>query len=70
MPAGRPTTPPVIDDLVHYPHKFIAPIQLARYLNLSRRTVYHHLEKGALRGRKIRGSIRIPIAEARRYASE
>jgi excisionase family DNA binding protein len=68
--SGRPTTPPVDDDLAHYPRKFIAPIQLARYLSISRRTIYHHIQKGALRVRKIEGTIRIPIDEARRYASE
>lgn len=70
MTAGRPTTPPVTDDLAHYPRKFIAPGQLARYLNVSRRTIYHHIEKGALSVRKIGGVVRIPIDEARRYAQE
>ena len=70
MPAGRPTSPPVADDLAHYPRKFIAPIQLARYLNVTRRMIYHHIEKGALHARKIGGVVRIPIDEARRYAQE
>lgn len=64
----RPATKP-ITDLDHYPKKFITPIQLAMYLGVGRRTIYHHIDKGALRVVKRVGVIRIPIEEARRYVS-
>jgi len=70
MSAGRPTTPPVTDDLAHYSRRYIAPIQLARYLAIPKRTIYHHIEKGALRVRKIGGLLRVHIDDARAYAQE
>lgn len=59
-----------IDDLATYPRKFVTPMQLADYVAVSRRTIYHHIEKGALRAVKIGGMVRIPIKDARAYALE
>ena len=67
--AGRPRTP-MIQDLATYPRQFLSPIQLALYVGVTRRTIYHHIDKGALRVRHIGGVIRIDIAEARRYVQE
>lgn len=57
-----------VDDLETHPKKFVSVIQLAGYLSVSRRTLYYHINKGALRAVKRVGVIRIPIEEARRYA--
>lgn len=61
---------PLIDDLSTYQRKFVTPIQLAAYVGVSRRTIYHHIEKGALHAVKRGGALRIPIAVAREYALE
>lgn len=66
MSAGRPRTPAV--DLTTYPKKFVSPIQLANFVGVTRRTIYTHIEKEALRAIKIGGVLRIRIEEARRYA--
>lgn len=67
--AGRPPTP-VVADLTTYPRKFLSPIQLACYIGVSRRTIYHHIDKGALRARRIGGVLRIHITEARKYVQD
>lgn len=63
----------VIADLTTYRGRFVSPLQLAEYVGITRRTIYHHIEKGALQvvrpGGKC-GSLRIRIDEARRYAGE
>ncbi len=58
-----------IDDLDTTTAKFLSLQQLAEVLNVARRTLYYHAEKGALRVVKRGGVRRVPIAEARRYAS-
>jgi excisionase family DNA binding protein len=65
--AGRPRTQK-IRDLATYPYRFVTPMQLAAYVGVSRRTIYHHIDKGALAAVKIGGAVRIALAEAQRYA--
>lgn len=64
----RPRTEPIAD-IDTYPKKYISPIQLAMIFNINRRTVYKHIEKGALRVVRRCGVVRIHIDEARRYLS-
>jgi len=64
--AGRPRTPTVAD-LATYPGKFVSPMQLAVYFGVSRRTIYHHIDKGALAVVRRHGVLRVTIDEARRY---
>lgn len=66
---SRPRTS-LIADLATYRRKFVTPIQLAAYVGVTRRTIYHHIEKGALRAVKRGGALRIPIRDARDYALE
>ncbi len=63
MPAAQPP----IDDLLHHT-KPVSLIQLATYLGITRRTLYTHVEKGALKVVKRGGVIRVTPREARRYA--
>jgi excisionase family DNA binding protein len=65
--AGRPATR-AIPDLRTYRKRFVTPIQLAEYVGVTRRTIYTHIEKGALPAKKIGGVIRIPTSAAREYA--
>ncbi len=65
MPIGRPRTP--LTDLATYPCQYVRPQQLAVYTDQSIRTIYHHIEKGALRAVKIGKSLRIPTKVARQY---
>lgn len=62
---GRPRA--VLTDLEKYPHKFLRPQQLSVYADLPIRTIYYHIQKGALHAVKIGGSLRIPISVAREY---
>lgn len=64
---GRPAHDP-IDDLKTTREKYVSLAQLAHYIGCARRTLYYHRDKGALRVIKRVGVIRVPIAEARRYA--
>lgn len=56
-----------IKDLQTYPKKYVSPMQLAEYIGVTRRTIYHHIEKGALGAVRRMGVVRIHVAEARRY---
>ncbi len=58
-----------IEDLDTTTAKFLTFIQLAEVLGVARRTLYYHAEKGALKVTKRGGVRRIPIGEARRYAT-
>ncbi len=59
-----------IHKLATWPHPVVRPRQLAQYLNLPLRTIYHHIEKGALPSFK-RGGIRLIRKEdALAYAGE
>ena len=58
-----------IADIHTYPKRYVSLLQLAEYLGMERRTIYYHVEKGALQVVKRVGVIRVPIEEARRYAS-
>lgn len=57
-----------IADLSAWPHPYVCPSQLARYLSVSRRTVYHWITKGALPARKVGGSLLIRTRVARSFA--
>lgn len=65
-----PSAIPPIDDLATYSKKYVTPAQLAAYVGITRRTIYHHIDKGALRVVHIGGVIRIRIRDARTYAGE
>jgi excisionase family DNA binding protein len=56
-----------IANLDTYKGKFVAPVDFAAYLLVSTRTVYHWIEKGALRVVRVERTVRIPIEEARRF---
>ena len=53
-----------------YRKKYVTPAQLAAYVAITRRTIYHHIDKGALRVVHIGGVLRIKTVDARRYAGE
>lgn len=63
MPAPHPP----IDDLAQR-KKPVSLIQLADWMGTTRRTLYSHVEKGALKTVKRGGFIRVTAKEARRYA--
>lgn len=63
MPAAHEP----IDDLATR-KKPVSLIQLADWCNTTRRTLYTHIEKGALKVVQRGGVIRVTAAEARRYA--
>ena len=72
MPTGSvtpPTPSPRILDLATHREPHITVEQLAEFWGVSPRTLYRHIEKGALRVVYIGPfrRIRIPIQEARRY---
>ena len=58
-----------IENIHTYPKRYVSLLQLAEYLDMERRTIYYHVEKGALRVVRRVGVLRVPIDEARRYAS-
>ena len=62
---GRPRTP--LTDLRTYPNKYVRPQQLAEYVDVPIRTIYYHINKGALRAVRIGKRLRIPIRNARQY---
>jgi excisionase family DNA binding protein len=64
----RPTEP--IKNLKTYPKKHVTPIELATYVGVPRRTIYHHIEKGALPFKKRGGAIIIRKSDALAYADE
>ena len=61
-----------IRDLRTHDAPFVTVAELAAYVRLTRRTIYREIESGELRVRRfgLRGTIRIPIEEAQRYAGE
>lgn len=64
--VGRPRTPAV--DLLTTTRRYITLQQLAEYMDIARRTLYYHVEKGALPVVRRRGVLRIKIDDAREYA--
>lgn len=56
-----------IRDLETHPRKYVSPLQLAEYVGVTKRTIYHHIDKGALRVVKLGGVLRVHIEEAKRY---
>lgn len=63
---ARPRTPLI--DLRTYPHKYVRLQALSTYVDVPIRTIYYHIQKGALHAVKIGGSLRVPIQTAREYA--
>jgi len=63
---GRPRTPPI--DLATTTRRYITLGQLAEYMSVSRRTLYYHIDKGALLVVKRGGVIRIKLPVACAYA--
>lgn len=60
---------PRIRDLASHPYPFVTVEELADCLCVSTKTIYRHIDKGALTVVRVGGTIiRIPIQEARRYA--
>lgn len=59
-----------IPDLKTYTKRFVTPRQLSDYVGVPRRTVYHHIDKGALPVHRIGGAVMIRIVDARKYAGE
>ena len=61
-----------IRDLRTHDAPFVTVAELAAYLRLTTRMIYKEIDGGALRVRRfgLRGTIRIPIEEAKRYAGE
>ena len=51
---------------------FVTVAELAAYVRLTTRMIYKEIDAGELRVRRfgLRGTIRIPIEEAQRYAGE
>jgi len=58
-----------IADLSTHPRPYVGIEALADYLEISPRTVYHHIERGLLQAVKIGGSLKIPLSAAQSYAS-
>jgi excisionase family DNA binding protein len=58
-----------IKDISTHPKAFVTLEAFADYLEVSPRTLYHNIDKGALKAVKVGGLLRIPIEEARKYCS-
>ncbi len=65
MPAAHQ---PIDDDDLATRKKPVSLIQLAGYVGVTRRTLYTHVEKGALKVVRRGGVLRVTAKEARRYA--
>lgn len=61
---------PEIASLQQHQGKFVRPLQLSRYTGISIRTIYHHIQKGALPAQRRGGVVVIRIEQARQYAAE
>lgn len=69
MRTGRPPLPEIAS-LRTYKPRFVRPLQLARYTGIPIRTIYNHIDKGALRVKRRGGIVVITIEAAREYAAE
>lgn len=58
-----------ITDLATHPKPFVSVAEFIAYTEIPRRTMYHHIERGTLQAVKMGGTLKIPIAEARRFVS-
>lgn len=58
-----------IDNLATHPKRFVTPKEYAEYLGLHWRTIYGYVARGQLRAIRVGSVIKIPIEEARRFAS-
>jgi excisionase family DNA binding protein len=59
--------PMTITDLATHPAHFISIPELADYLGVSRRSLYHQIDKGALAAVRMGGVLRMRTSEVRRY---
>lgn len=59
-----------ITNLATHPIRYLTVQELAEYLRLNERTIYYHIDKGALPAVRIGDSIRIRVEDARMYAGE
>lgn len=59
-----------ITSLATHRARFVRPLALSRYTDIPIRTIYYHIEKGALPAVRRRGLLLITIEEARAYAAE
>ncbi len=57
-----------IEDLTKFRGTHLSLLQLAEALGIGRRTLYYHVEKGALKTVQRGGVIRVTRGEALRYA--
>ena len=62
---GRPRTP--LTDIRTYSAKYVRPQQLAVYADVPIRTIYYHIQKGALHAVRIGCRLRIPTQIAKQY---
>lgn len=58
-----------IKDLDTHPKPFVTVAEFIAYTEIPRRTMYHHIEHGKLKAVKMGGTLKIPIAEARRFVA-
>jgi excisionase family DNA binding protein len=65
----EPTAPNKVQDLRAHFGEFVTVAEVARYWHVSERTVYRHIEKGALRVIRIGpfGRLRLNIRDALNY---
>ncbi len=61
---------PPITSLATHPRKFVRPVALSRYTGIPIRTIYHHIDKGALPAVTRGGTIQVRVEDARDYANE
>jgi excisionase family DNA binding protein len=59
---------PIIDLRTH-PERHVSVKQLADYFSVSEKTIYGHIDKGALQVIYIGRAVRIPIENARAYGN-
>ena len=58
-----------IHNLDTHPKRFVTPKEYAEYLEIHWRTVYSYIERGKLQAVRVGWVYKIPIEEARRFAS-
>lgn len=64
---GRPRIP--LTDLNKFPLKYVRLQALSEYCDIPLRTIYYHVDIGALHAVKIGGVLRVPIDDAKAYVS-
>jgi excisionase family DNA binding protein len=56
-----------IENLATHPKPYVSPEELADYWDVSRRTVYLWIDKGAIHAVKIGALLKIPVENARAF---